>query len=439
MLPFRIVGADSASPAWDLARSMGDLFELKVTGEFGRRIAHPPSVAEQWRQAGGTPDTPLAEQTELRLARALGVGALVRGTVVESDSGITLAASLMDVVAGGLRVPTVQVDGTVEQRFDLVDRLIVELLARDAGHSPQDIPRLRHHRPEAVQALLAGHQERMFSSEQKRLYREALAEDSSLADAAFYVYVNGEDPRDSVELRYAWEHQELLPERLRAYLQVIAAGRHGTIQTEAQKIAGYEALASRWPEWQEIQEELGGELALYGALASIPNWRTRAREVLESVASPTYYALTILTELVILDGDSARARVLIDSLKAQGETALEHRWRLALQVGDSSTVRELLAEQPGVDLGGVALGIAKIDGRGAAIVDSLVEAFRPEVFTSIWGWQRGHERWWRDERQETRAFLRRRFPPSDATIPLYYTLFLGVPEDAAAREAASRL
>jgi len=106
VLPFQVIGADSASPAREMAQSIGDLFEIKVTGEFGRRIAHPGSVAERWRRAGGSQDTALSEAAELELGRDLGVGALVRGTVVEGDGEVMLAARMVDVATGARRVPT---------------------------------------------------------------------------------------------------------------------------------------------------------------------------------------------------------------------------------------------------------------------------------------------------------------------------------------------
>jgi serine/threonine-protein kinase len=254
VLPFRVIGADSASPARELARSIGDLFEIKVNREFGRRIAYPGSVAAQWRRAGGTQDSALSEQAELELGRALGVGSLVRGTIVEGDTIIMLAASMVDVVTGGTRVPIVRAEGplgTPEELYDLVDQLIVQLLSRDRGISERTVQRLKQFEPDAIQAYLAARAAPFDSPEEDRYFRAALEADSNLVDAALALYAAGEDQRYLPELRYAWEHQDQLTERGRAYLQVLAAGRHGSIMTGAQKIRGYQALAYRWPEWMD--------------------------------------------------------------------------------------------------------------------------------------------------------------------------------------------
>ena len=110
VMPFQVIGADSVSPARLLAKSIGKLFEISVTGEFGLWFAHHGSVLEGWRRAGGTPDTELSETAQLELGRSLGAGILVRGTVVEGDGTIMLAASMVDVATGELRVRRVRAE-----------------------------------------------------------------------------------------------------------------------------------------------------------------------------------------------------------------------------------------------------------------------------------------------------------------------------------------
>jgi DNA-binding SARP family transcriptional activator len=339
VLPFQVVGADSASPVRTLARTMGYLFELKVTGEFGRRIRHPGSVAERWREAGGTLDSALSEEAELAVARAVGAGRLVRGTVVAAGDSLVVSASMLNAATGAVRVTPVRAEGTIAQYQELVDRLIILLLVRD-GLTLDSAPHFVRYRPEAVQAYLAGNAAASFE-EQKVLYHAALAADSNLVDAALMLYAVGESVRDTAELRYAWEHQDRLTERSRAYLQVLAAGRHGSIRTEAEKIAGYEALARRWPEWRTPWGELGDQLTNYGALASVADWRRRAREAFAQMDRRWDWVWWHLTELAFMDGDTARARAAIDSLAASLAAVARrpglvsaYRWRLAILTGD---------------------------------------------------------------------------------------------------------
>ena len=436
VLPFQVLGADSASPARTLARFMGDLFELKVTGEFGRRIRHPGSVAERWRAAGGTLDSSLSEEAELAVARAVGAGRLVRGTVVAVGDSLVISAGMVDVATGVVRVTPVRVEGTVGRWQQLVDHLIILLLARDAGISPETAPQLTHYRPEAIQAYLAGNAAPAFA-EQKPFYRAALALDSNLVDAAVMLYAVGENVRDTAELRYAWEHQDKLTERNRAYLQVLAAGRHGRIRTEAAKIAGYEALTRRWPEWRGPWGELGDQLTNYGALAGVPDWRRRAREAFDRMDRRWGWVFWHLTELAFMDDDAAWARAALDSFASKagvrgiGRYVPSYRWRLAMLTGDTAEAARVLPRLPDSS---AVVQFALTDGRGGAQADGL--AARTAPVAAFWAWARGREQAWREAR-------RRYGSPaggiSEATAPVFWALLLGPSADTMAVEPVRRL
>jgi len=445
VLPFRVIGADSASPARELARSIGDLFEIKVNREFGRRIAYPGSVAAQWRRAGGTQDSALSEQAELELGRALGVGSLVRGTIVEGDTIIMLAASMVDVVTGDTRVPTVRAEGplgTPEELYDLVDQLIVQLLSRDRGVSERTVQRLKQFEPDAIQAYLAALAAPFDSPEEDRYFRAALEADSNLVDAALALYATGEDQRYLRELRYAWEHQDQLTERGRAYLQVLAAGRHGSITTGAQKIGGYQALADRWPEWIVPWFELGEKLTISGALASAPDWRQRAREALERIDLPDSNVFWHLAELAFMDQDTARAQDLADRFQARfagsrdwlAGLAPSYQWRLAILEDDSAAATRALEQTP--DSSWVP-PFALADGRGMAYADRVVAAEVDDLFLpDNWLWARGREPEWRDAWRRSASD---RSPVGRSAVPVFRALLLGPSEDTTAAGAIGEL
>jgi len=424
VLPFQVIGADSTSPSMTLARSYGRMFAVKVTGASAPPFAHSGSVAEEWRRAGGSPDTELSEAAQLHLGRALGVGKLVRGTIVETDGEVVLAASMVDVVTGAVRVPTARVEGRLEELFDLADQLIVLVLSGDRGISTETKQRLKQFKPDAVQAFLAGE------------YEAALAADSSLVDAALWRYAFGEN--DPVMLRYAWEHQDQLSERGRAYLQVLAAGRYGSIRTNAQRIAGYEALTRRWPEWKQMWVELGQNLAVGGALASVPDWRRRAHEVLEHIDPPLESTLFDLTELAFMDQDTARARDLVDRyLAAPGgwsQRKPAYRWRLAILEGDTAAATKALAAVPdSVWVPGFALA----DGRGIADADRVIAAGSADIWnTDNWSWARGRAEEWRDEWQRSAW---ERSPMARSIVPVFRALLLGPSEDSTATGAIQTL
>jgi hypothetical protein len=441
VLPFQVIGADSASPMHDLAWEMGRLFELVVRREYGRRIVDPGSVIEQWRLAGGTPDTALSQAAQLEVGRALGAGSLVRGTVVGADSSIVLAASLVDVVSGELRGRTKRMEGRVGQRLELVDQLIVSLLALDRGISTQAVQRLTQFEPEAIQAYLAGSRAPIFSHEKRSHFREALAADSNLADAALWLYVDGE--QDMSALRHAWERQDYLGERGRAAVQVLAAGTFNSdMTTRAQVIAGWEEIAHRWPEWSFPWSELGEELVSWGALASEPDWRRRAREALERTDRPGSWHLWHLADLAFMDHDTARARDLADrfALSAGSDdffapNAPSYLWRLAILEGDTAAATRALADTP--DSNWVP-PFALADGRGMADADRVAAA--GNLFHSDnWLWARGHEPEWRDAWRRSASDRDLRSNVARFTVPVFRALLLGPSEDTTATEAIQRL
>ena len=433
VLPFEVVGADSASPARTLARFMGDWFELKVRGEFGRHIRHPGSVAERWRQAGGTLDSALSEAAELSVARAVGARRLVSGTIMALGDSLVISARMLDAATGRERVTPVRVAGTIDRQQELVDHLIILLLARDAGFSPASAPELTQYKPEAIQAYLAGNAAALFA-DQHPFYHAALAADSSLVDAAVAIYAVGEDVRDTGELRYAWEHQDKLTERSRAYLQVLAAGWHGAIRTEAAKITGYEALAYRWPEWRVPWGELGDQLTNFGALAGVPDWHRRAREAFERMDRRAAWVFQHLTELAFMDDDTVRARAAIDSLATKlGGSGLVplYRWRLAMLEGDTEEASRVLPQVADTDR---VLQFALTDGRGIAQGDQYVA--RSKALAASWAWSRGRLREWRAARRRLRS------PAggiAEATAPVFWALLLGPQADTMAAEAVRTL
>jgi len=249
----------------------------------------------------------------------------------------------------------------------------------------------------------------------------------------------GESTEDTAELRYAWEHQDRLTERSRAYLQVLAAGRRGSIRTQAEKIAAYEGLARRWPEWRTPWGELGDQLTNFGALASVPDWRRRAREAFGQMDRRWDWVFWHLAELAFMDNDAARARVAIDSFAAKAGTGggigrylPAYRWRLAMLRGDTAEAARVLPQVPDTS---AVLQFALTDGRGPGRVLDQVAA-RSAPLAGFWAWARGRERAWRE------AWRRNGSPAggiSQATAPVFWALLLGPSQDSMALEPVRTL
>ena len=152
VVPFRIASSDS-SLAY-LHEGMVDLFAAKLNGEAGPRSVDPRSTLRLWRAAAeGRADLPEAEV--LRLARRLGAGRLLTGSVIGTSERLVLSAAVLDVATG-----RTQLQATVDGRYDslpyLVDRLTGQLLALGAAVQSQRLSSLTSTSLPAIRAYLAG-------------------------------------------------------------------------------------------------------------------------------------------------------------------------------------------------------------------------------------------------------------------------------------------
>ena len=450
VLPFRLVSADTASTLRQLARGMPELFAMKITGEFGTRISHPPTVLKLWADAGGTLASPLDEAGELGVARTVGAGKLIRGTLVATDTSLVLTGELVAVPSGQVRVRPTSVEGRRDEWLTLVDRLAWQLLAQDLGIAADRLPRLARFKPRAIQAYLAGVQTRDLVKGND-YFRAALAADSTMVDAALAVYANGERDQDSAYARLAWEHQDELTPNHRAYLLPLAGWRFGATRTMAERIEQYRALVRAVPGSAGFWSELGMDLAQNGPVAGVQDWAEEARQALETCVRldpRNAWAWSSLLELAFLQEDtvliSQRLEHFATTAQAGylgpdepvGPLITSYRWRLALLRGDSMEAAGFLAALS--DSGKIPF-MAAANERGLRTADRVAAAMGDRFLRTDFGtysrW-RGHFREW----QRGVALG----APSQSLIvnaawQVRDALFLGWPEDSAVAAQAAFL
>ncbi|TFH19803.1 MAG: hypothetical protein E4H03_13290, partial [Myxococcales bacterium] len=97
VMPFRTTGADP-SLAY-LREGMMDLLAAKLTGEGGPRAADPRTVMVAWGRVASADDADLSEEQAAGVARTIGAGRLLLGSVVGSPSPFVLSATLTSVGA----------------------------------------------------------------------------------------------------------------------------------------------------------------------------------------------------------------------------------------------------------------------------------------------------------------------------------------------------
>lgn len=110
-----------------------DLLSAEFNGEVGPAAIEPGEALRAWSRAGGA-QQPLPQAAVLRVARELGAGQVTVGSVVGGGPGrLIVAASILSVPSGQVRVARVQVEGSEDSLPALTSGLATQLLGRAAG------------------------------------------------------------------------------------------------------------------------------------------------------------------------------------------------------------------------------------------------------------------------------------------------------------------
>lgn len=306
VLPFTVAG-DSESLT-DLAEDLPLVFYWKITGEFGPRAVEPKLVRAEWNRVGGSPDMPPTESDAVQAARNLAAGQLVQGTVLGTEDAMEIHASLVDIETGRTTAQSIQ-RGPYSDWPRLVDQLVIDLLAAHYDDLVDRIPKLGEHKPEAVQAYLAG--VRSWNRQQGDYhaidyFREAVARDSTFALAAMTGYLAGET--DEYLARLAWENRDSLSPRDRAILTAGAGKLFGEVMSIRDEIDAWERVLRFDPDNFQANYELaetymgsGNGVGAADRLSRVKRLANRALRV-----DPAHvWIRTILFEVAMMEEDSA--------------------------------------------------------------------------------------------------------------------------------------
>jgi TolB-like protein len=101
VFPFRLIGTDTSSNA--LREGMVDFLEVKFSGAGGARVVPARTALAAWHRAVGPRGEDLTQEEAHGVARRLGAGAVVLGTIVATPGRLILNGSLLDAEAGRVR------------------------------------------------------------------------------------------------------------------------------------------------------------------------------------------------------------------------------------------------------------------------------------------------------------------------------------------------
>jgi len=397
VVPFRVRGAAPALAY--LREGMIDLVAARLTGEGGARAADPGSVMAAWRRAAGSESDDLPERVVLGLARRLGAGQVLVGSVVGTPNHVALNASLLPVQGGSTRAEA-KVEGAADSLPQLVDRLIAQLITEETGTS-HGLEGLVNRPLPALRLFLEAQAEyrRADYADAVVRYEQALDIDSTfalaglrLASAAGWTAAPGAGRRG---LEQAWRSRDRLSPRDQALVLASVGPDYPAVSTAAQHLAAWERAVDLAPDQAERWYELGDMYFHEGPYLQVEStWRRaadafRRSEALDSGTAP----LGHLLELAWLDGDDTALVRRLGSLylahDKSGELRGFYRWRIAEGLHDDRALAALHAEYRQMGLPSLwrIMNHAVLDGRGLEDADSAAVAIRAKAGRSS-DWQR---------------------------------------------------
>lgn len=343
VLPFTVRGGEDVDV---LAEGMVELLSTKLDGAGQLRSVDPHTVLSH---TGGGVDPSGARP----LARRLGAGYYVLGSVLEFGGDLRLQASIYNTTGPRESVAEASVEGPATSFLALVDDLASELLVAGELAPPGRIPRLAAMTTEKLPALklfLEGERalrETRYDHAIERFQR-AVEVDSAFALAYYRMAVAASWVERRPLLHRAMEnalhHQERLSERDRALLTAFAARQEGRHAEAARR---YRAIVASHPSDVEAWYELGEVLLHSGAFLGIP--RSEMAEPFEravALDSGNAAALYHLSNLASVARDTALldswTKVLRDQLGDEMPLTIEAQWAFA--AGDPAVRARKLEE-----------------------------------------------------------------------------------------------
>jgi tetratricopeptide (TPR) repeat protein len=353
VLPFRVAGADPT--VHYLRQGMLDLLQAKLTGEGGPRSADTRSVLAAVRDAGGADDQDLPAEGVDRVARAIGAGRVLQGSIVGPADHLVIAATLLEI-PGGRTIAQASVTGPKDSLFPMVDRLTAQVLALGAGARSGQLSALTTTSLDALRAYLDGvaaFRRGAFQVSTPAL-EKAVQLDSTFALAlSALIESDGWHPA-SVDMRrvnlLAAQYRTRLNPQDQIFLTVRQGSRYPRITPWTDRVADAEKAVQSIPESPEAWQYLGDALFHGGRLADIAEPEQRARQAFEkSFGLDSLYGgpISHLARIAFIAGDTAAQRLWTTraiALDSAGEGVTLARWDLLAARRDGPGIARFLTE-----------------------------------------------------------------------------------------------
>jgi tetratricopeptide (TPR) repeat protein len=374
---------------------MLDLLAIRLTGDGSDsfRAVSPSVVLSAWQRAPAARETSSAPTTALELAKQLGAGRALRGSVVGTPAHLVLTAELY-ALPTGKTISRVSVTGTADSLSMLVDRLAGMLLlgadAPDAGAEPAVRRALASTPLAAVRDYVQGRAAYRAAryDEAVKYFDRALANDSTFAQAALGLaqaagWAGASAATIQRGAHLAWRHKDRLSHRANLVLAVSAGGADALqsgYAPDTALIGAAERAAQANPDDAEMWYWLGDRYLHLGTAIGLaaPIERAAAAFRRAIALDPTFVApLLHLIQIAARSGDTIAVHRLGTQLLQHDSTSEAARfvqWRMAAALGDSATLRILRARFDEMPIGTLRLILmtAECDAIGLDDADEAV-------------------------------------------------------------------
>ena len=385
VLPFTVRGGEEAEV---LADGMVELLSAKLDGIGELRSADPHVVLSR-APSGMDPGGARA------LARDLGAGHYVLGSVLEFGGGLRLQAAIYETEGRSEPIAEASVEGEASEFLALVDELAADLLVAGDLAPPGRMPRIAALTTEDLDALrsfLEGERalrETRYDQAIDHLER-AVEADSAFALAHYRIAVAATWAERRVlmarAIQRALDHSDRLSDRDRELVEAFAAQKQGR-HVEARE--RYRRILDSYPDDIEAWYELGEVLLHAGPFLGVPPVDAappfrRTLELDPSHGAALYHLSNIAAwerDMPLLDSTTEALRA------ARGDDAglaIEAQW--AFSVADSAamdrTLDAIRRKEEGSEFAPIFAALSAWDGatilRVVDAVEAAAEPGRPE-------------------------------------------------------------
>jgi tetratricopeptide (TPR) repeat protein len=329
VLPFRISGGADAAY---LREGMVDLLSTTLSDDVGSRAADPRAVLSAWRSVVGDERADLTADSAALVARKLGAGRMLLGTVFATPAELRITAELHYV--GTARQPLrMLVTGTPDNLHALIDGLAAQMLSLESGVTGSRLAALTSTSLPALRSYLVGQSlyRRSRFEEAAVAFDRAVDEDSTFALAALGLRLSL--GWGSVEVRNGDRARRLVA----TYLDRLAG---------SDAVIARASVGSTYPLPRNVRQELADwERAIEAAPERPESWFMYADGMLhrgglvQADHGPASYAG--FERALAVDSSFAPAIThLLDAAIYAGDTASYRRYRALLENSDNRNVAQ---------------------------------------------------------------------------------------------------